>query len=189
MRDETTKLITLVLFLASIFLNFKWNFWTLALKMNKNRWHNQISHDETFQMRYWTSWLDNFEDFWPKTSLSHFEIWIFLWLFKANFTIIAYHCVLWSTSNIYQVRSGSFYYLTHTWFTKFAVTMIAFSNLFLRNVWKMVPNFRRLWSFRHFDLFNFSNWTNFKRFLQFRVYFHKKCLQTEKNLKFVCFYC
>ena len=79
-------LITLMFFLASIFSHFNCNFCTFTLKFQQDRCQIQFSHAKSFQMSYWRSQLNNFEDFWPKTSSLRFETWMILRIFMTLLT-------------------------------------------------------------------------------------------------------
>ena len=102
--------ITLISFLASISLNFDLNFLHFSIEIEWNNCQILFPIEKTFQMRYWRSWMNNFLDFWPKTSILCFEMWIFLRLPKTLLAKVTYHWLRYSTRNISQENSGSFYH-------------------------------------------------------------------------------
>jgi len=102
--------ITLISFLASISLNFDLNFLHFSIEIEWNNCQILFPIEKTFQMRYWWSWTNNFENIWPKTSILYFEIWIILRLLKTFLAKLTYHWLLYSTCNISQDKSVSFYH-------------------------------------------------------------------------------
>ena len=107
-------LITLTLFLASFSLNFNWIFCTFALKFNKYHCQIHFPHEKTVQMSYWRSQLNNFEYFWPITTIFWFETWIISRLLKTIFAKMTYHWLLWSTNNNSQGKICFIYHKTQT---------------------------------------------------------------------------
>ena len=79
-------MVTLKPYLAYNFWNFNWNFCPLAIRFDKYRCQIHVPLKISFQMSYWRSQLNNFEDFWPKTSSLRFETWMILRIFMTLLT-------------------------------------------------------------------------------------------------------
>ena len=116
--------VTLKLFLASISVNFKLEFCTLALKYEWNHCQNRLPHNESVQLSYWRSWLNDFEGFWPKTSILCFENWIIWRVYKTLIQKIAYHRLYCSTICIFQQSFGSNCHKTQSSSSLFPVVKI-----------------------------------------------------------------
>ena len=113
-EGKCAKTVTLAFYLASISLILDWSFCTFALTLYVYRCQIHLFHNETFQMSYWRSWLSNFEDLWPKTSILCFEFWIILRLLNTHLAQMTYHCLLRSTNNNSQGKICSVYHWTQT---------------------------------------------------------------------------
>ena len=107
---KNAMFITLIFFLASISLNFDLNSLHFSIKIEWNSCQIQFPIEKTFQMRYWWSWTNKFENIWPKTSILYFEIWIILRLLKTFLAKLTYHWLFYCIRNISQDKSVSFYH-------------------------------------------------------------------------------
>ena len=105
---KNAMLITLISFLASISLNFDLNFLHFSIEIEWNNCQILFPIEKTFQMRYWRPWMNKFLDFWPKTSILCFEMWIFLRLLKTLVAKLTYQWLLFSTNKGSQDRFRSF---------------------------------------------------------------------------------
>ena len=110
LRCKKAIWVTLKFFLASISANFKLIFLYFGFENEWNSCQIHFPHEKSVQMSYWRSQLNNFEDFWPKSSILCFEIWIISRLSKTFLVKMTYHRLLCSTNNISQAKFCSIFH-------------------------------------------------------------------------------